>query len=224
MKKTVHATVVRCNVTGESGLVLHSHKGWYDAEYSAYVAGFSLGHEIIAHRPKETGRVWEEFRALGAEAWLSDCYCSHNRSNTMTNAQILADDFENSLTDFSNQCCTDSRQIPSIKCKKFEERELATNFFNDAWEILWEAAQSEDSNIYELKDWIESNKDMLLNWFLEGYRYAQNVRYKGFDSYDVFLMRKAINDLKFTEYVNFYEGMCIQIHYDLYTLKASFDC
>lgn len=212
MEKRVRATAVRCNVTGELGLVLDHHMQWYKTSDS-YVAGFSLGHEILAHQKGETGTVWEEMRALGTEAWLSQYFSEYNTGIIQRlNFEILGGDLVTTLMDFLNSP-SDIPEAPKVS-KLYDEHGSLYDFFDSAFRSMSLAEEFKDffDQDEDLTAWFNKIKPLCFGWFVHGYRKAEKVRYRNFDPYDVFLTRKAINDLRIKPE---YEGQRFVIYYNL---------
>lgn len=201
------------------GLVPHIFEasGWFG--YGKYIPSTGLGHDLIAHCRKENGSFEHELRALGAEIWLSEFYSFHNNHfANRTNEEIFASDI---ISAFHDAFLSSFEDIPA--CKKypqFEELEELTEFFEVAFakflrdipsELDLEVEGDEDKT-FEL--WCEQNKKTMLDWVAYGFWYASKVRYRNLEAYDVFYLRKRLNDLS-KEISRLEEGEKATIVYNL---------
>jgi hypothetical protein len=213
----VKLDVIKCEHTGELGFRPKMFSGW-----SSYIAGTSLGHDLIDHGTKEWGEVWQEFRALGAYLFVSQ-FGEYKESNFLNNSigKSIFYDFTSTLSDLYSSPKLHS--APKVKLEGWEE-----DSFAELWEDFSECfVEGQDNDECGENAYFFENKDAILSWFRYGYKKAKD-RYNG-NSWNAWSMRNEISDFLRDKWEKneFFEGDVATLSYSVKTgeinLKRQYD-
>lgn len=228
--KHVRCVVLEDLEVGAFGLVPKIHLDWfhrYTGEPGAYLPATQLGHDILEHNKGDNGGLEHEFKALGAGVWVSKFYLRYGLF-AISPEQSFMVNIETTIMDGHSR--QELELEPSKKSPNFAEKGKLWEFFNAEYESLKNSLpinlsldyESEDAGIGEetqiMHDWLDANKQTIFEWVAYGYWYASRKRYRGLDSYDVWLTRQAINKLKISPEF----GFEYTISYDLQNGFAEF--
>lgn len=177
---------------GAEGIIPNIFKNW--ASYFP-TTGYAIGHDLIDHTTKETGEVWQEFRALGAHLFVCDFgkfdkgENSRYKSHIKRKAYDLSSDFTFTIDQgFEYLGKIDLPTPRKVKLTKGEEMKFKFFFHHLSFELQRMGEYSESA----VNFWNE-NKDVLIGWMRVGFANAKR-RYNG-DANMAFYMKDVLKQL-----------------------------
>ncbi len=215
----VKLTVREWEETGELGFVPNIFRGW-----DSYRPSRGLSHDLLEHTTKETGEVWQEYRALGGWMYVRDFTRNTPMGMTYTLLEALKRTGELISSDLF-QINSDANEfgveedIPYIAPRKFSEGiedklKVVFRAFRDTAKEMWdiESGNEEGDEFYVECPYIDK-LDLIENWIREGYFQARR-RFKGEYVYHVFeaINREGENFFKNNEV---FEGEQVTLSYNL---------
>jgi hypothetical protein len=181
--------------TGEIGALPFIFKKWANKETGegAYEPYQSLGHDLIDHTTKETGEIWQEFRALGAYAFNTEFgafaniseFWGRGKSTAWKLGAQAAGNIESTIGDSS-----DALHCKMPMARKVHLTKKEKGNFQEFYTALCREFYANEYLEGEVKEYFHENKREILSWFKLGYVNAKR-RYSG-DAYSAFTTKQAI--------------------------------
>lgn len=187
--RKVRLEVIECEHTGELGFRPKIFSGW-----ESYVAGVQLSHDLIDHSTKEWGEIWQEFKAFGANLFVTEFgnydenlgFFSKGENQTQKKGYSMGTELESIILDgdfFSSLKVAPKVSLDSEEKSNFEE----------FWKGYCNAINSRDEDDEDdAKEYFDENGDNILAWIKYGFKCAKN-RLGEYNSYEAFCTKKRID-------------------------------